>query len=433
MISLPPARFPGLSGDALFRAGASLALAFLLWAWVTTQRDPPEARVFADLALQEPELPEPQLDIAGELPPVTVEIVGPRSVVDSVSRAGLRPTLDVSDVAGPGDYQATVEVDLPAAARVESITPARVALVVDETASRTVHLELPSPQIDDPTRRVGEIVPAVSEVTVGGPKRLVDNVQKVILPVDIGERTDDFTADFVPMALDAAGQPIPEVSILPARVTTAVEVDQRGRQAPVLVQTVGNPAQGFETVGSVANPATVLLDGPDETVADILSVVTAPIDISGATETVSVRAAIVGLPPDVRVVNPVDGTVVAVVQIRPRGVTQLLSDIPVRVRGVPDGFTASVEPNRMGVVIFAAEETTANISGDEISISVSADGLGAGRHQLRPSVTVPPEVQWLRTEPEIAVVVLEPETPAATPGRAQRIVPEATPGTASAE
>lgn len=429
----PPDRFPGLSGDTLFRAGASLALAFLLWAWVTTQRDPPETRVFADLTLQEPELAAPQLEIAGELPQVTVEVIGPRSVVDNVSRAGLRPTLDVSDVTGPGNYQATVEVDVPAAARVESITPSRVALVVDETASRTVHLDVPPPQIDDPTRRVGEIVPAVSEVTVGGPKRLVDNVRQVILPVDIGDRTDDFTADFVPLALDEAGQPIPEVSILPARVTTAVEVDQRGRSVPVLVQTVGNPAQGFETVGSVANPATVLLDGPDQVVADILSVVTAPIDISGATETVSVRTAIVGMPPDVRVVNPVDGTVVAVVQIRPRGVTQLLSDIPVRVRDVPDGYAASLEPDTIGVVVFAAEETTANISGDEISVSVSAEGLGAGRHQLRPRVTVPPEVQWLRTEPDIVVVALEPDLPPATPGRAQRIAPAATPGAANGE
>src|SRR5687767_7207313 len=114
----PPDRFPGLSGDTLFRAGASLALAFLLWAWVTTQRDPPETRVFADLTLQEPELAAPQLEIAGELPQVTVEVIGPRSVVDNVSRAGLRPTLDVSDVTGPGNYQATVEVDVPAAARV---------------------------------------------------------------------------------------------------------------------------------------------------------------------------------------------------------------------------------------------------------------------------------------------------------------------------
>lgn len=422
----------GLPGDAAFRAGASLALAFLLWAWVTTQRDPPETRVFADLTLQAPTLPEP-LQIAGELPAVTIEVIGPRSVVDSVSRAGLQPTLDVSDVTGPGNYQATVDVDLPAAARVDSITPGRVALVVDETASRTMHLDVMPVQIDDPTRRVGEIMPEVSEVTVTGPKRLVDNVARVTLPVDIGERTDDFTSDFVPAAMDAAGQPIPEIAILPSRVTTAVEVDQRGRAVPVLVQTVGNPAQGYESVGSVANPATVLLDGPDEALADVLSVVTAPIDIDGASATVSTRSGLQDLPADVRVVSPVDGQVVAVVQIRPRGVTQLLGDLPVGVSTIPEGFTASIEPDTLGVVVFAAEETMAGLSGAEISVSVSADGLGAGRHQLRPSVTVPPEVQWIRTDPEFVVVTLEPDTlalpsppaptpvaaPGATPARGQ--------------
>src|SRR6187549_1798491 len=105
------------SGDAVFRAVASVALAFLLWAWVTTQRDPPETRLFPDLTLQDPTLPDP-LQIAGELPTVSVEVVGPRSVVDRLSRAGLRPVLDVSEVTGPGNYQTRVDVDVPAAAHV---------------------------------------------------------------------------------------------------------------------------------------------------------------------------------------------------------------------------------------------------------------------------------------------------------------------------
>ena len=410
----PPERIGGARTEVIFRALASLALAFLLWAWVTTQRDPPETRVFADLTLAEPTLPEP-LQIAGELPTVTIEVLGPRSVMDRVSRAGLRPVLDVSQITAPGTYNAEVDVDLPAAARVTNITPSRIALVVDETASRTMHLDVQQAPLEDPTRRVGEIEPAVSEVTVSGPRRLVDNVTRVILPVDIGDRTDDFTVDFVPVALDAAGQPIPEVAILPSRVSTAVEVDQRGRSVPVLVQTIGNPAQGYEIVGSVANPATVLLDGPDEALANILSVVTTPIDIEGATDTVNVRTALQALPEGVRVVNPPDGSVVGVVQVRRRGVTQLLSDLPVTVTNVPDGFTATVEPASVGVVVFASEDTMASLSGSDMSTSVSAAGLGAGRHQLRPSVTVPPEVQWLRTEPEVVVVTLTRDSGAATP------------------
>lgn len=413
MNAFPPEGLKGARGDAVFRAVASLALAFLLWAWVTTQRDPPETRPYADLALQAPELPEP-LQIAGELPTVTVQVTGPRSVVDRISRAGLQPRLDVSQVTGPGNYQAQVVVDLPPAARVNSITPARVALVVDETATRTIHLDVAPVQISDPTRRLGEVEPAVSEVTVSGPKRLVDNVAKVVLPVDIGDQIDDFTIDFVPSALDASGQPIPEVAILPSRVTTAVEVDQRGRTVPVLVQTVGTPAQGYEIVGSVANPATVLLDGPDEALTDILSVVTAPIDVDGASETMNVRTGLQSLPEGVRVVNPADGSVVAVVQVRQRGITQLLRDLPVTITDVPEGFTATVEPSTIGVVVFASEDSMANLGGDDISTSVSMRGFGAGRHQIRPAVMVPPEVQWLRTEPDLVVVNLEP-TGSATP------------------
>jgi YbbR domain-containing protein len=211
-------------------------------------------------------------------------------------------------------------------------------------------------------------------------------------------------------------------------VTTFVEVEQRGRSVPVLVQTAGNPEQGYESVGSVANPATVLLDGPDDVLANILSVVTTPVNIDGATETVSTRVGLEDLPPDVRVVNPAEGSVVAVVQIRPRGVTQLLNDLPVQVNAVPEGFTASVEPDTLGVVVFASEETMANLSGEEISASVSAEGLGAGRHQVRPSVTVPPEVQWLRTDPEVVVVTIEPEaTVMPTTRAAQRTAPVATP------
>jgi hypothetical protein len=160
---------------------------------------------------------------------------------------------------------------------------------------------------------------------------------------------------------------------------------------------------------------------------NILSVVTAPVDIDGAAETINTRTGLQELPPDVHVVSPADGSVVAVVQIRPRGVSQLLPDLPVGVGDVPAGFTATVDPPSLGVVVFASEETMASLGGNDIKVSVSAAGLGAGRHQIRPNVTMPPEVQWLRTEPEVVVVNLEPAeaTPAAAP--LQRTLPAATP------
>ena len=197
---------------------------------------------------------------------------------------------------------------------------------------------------------------------------------------------------------------------------------------PVLVQTVGNPAQGYEIVGSVANPATVLLDGPDEALANILSVVTAPVDIDGATETVNTRTGLQELPPDVRVVNPVDGSVVAVVQIRPRGVTQLLNDLPVTVDRRAAGL------HRHGRAADAGRRRLC-LGGDDgqsrrrtTSRPRSRPWASAqGRHQVRPSVTVPPEVQWLRTDPEVVVVTLEPARRRRPRRRPNARRPQATP------
>ena len=92
------------------------------------------------------------------------------------------------------------------------------------------------------------------------------------------------------------------------------------------------------------------------------------------------------------------------------------------VTGVPDGIHGVRRaPDRLGVVVFASEETMANLSGEDIYASVSAAGLGAGRHQVRPNVTVPPEVQWLRTDPEVVVVISSqrPRRAGDTSGRAR--------------
>ena len=190
MAERTPPRLGGPSGDAIFRAVASLALAFLLWAWVTTQRDPPDTRVFPNLTLQEPALQEPY-QIAGELPQVTIQVTGPRSVLDNVSRAGLRPSLDVSGVTGPGNYQATVEVDLPAIrVRIDGAWVSGSAAVHGrdlwlETGGRTFLLSEPDDLVrnrraEDPSRITAPVTGLVRSVAVA-PGAVVQEGQTLLV------------------------------------------------------------------------------------------------------------------------------------------------------------------------------------------------------------------------------------------------------------
>ena len=418
---------PRIPADAITRLLISVLIALLLWGWVTTQRNPTQSRTVAELPITPPQLADDQLQIGGELGNVTVQIEGPRSIVEGIARADLEPTLDLSGVSGPGEYTVPVVVDLPPAARIERLDPAQLSIVVDQREVRTLPLAVQADPPADGTREIGEITPEVSEVTVEGPRRLVDQVDRVILPVEIGDRTATFTNQFAPVAVNEEGQPIPEVIVRPRRVMTTVEVEASGRTLPVLIQTVGSPAPGYELGDDAVDPRVVVLDGPEDVLNSMVSVQTEPISVEGATSSVSRQAGLADLPPGVRVVEPSDGLVTVVIQIRERGVSQTLTDQQVTVTGMAPGLEAIVEPEAVSIVLVGAEDQLATLRADDVTPRASVEGLWVGEHQVPLTVELPSDVQWVRAEPESVRVTLRPSgpaTPAATPGGvAQREMP----------
>ncbi|MBA3415056.1 MAG: hypothetical protein H0U10_07530 [Chloroflexia bacterium] len=414
---------PRIPPDAATRLFISLLIALLLWGWVTTQLNPPQTLTIAEVPIAAPQLEE-GLQIGGELGNVTLQVEGPRSIVEGIDRTDLEPTLDLSAVAEPGEHTVPVVVALPPAIRLDRIDPPRLSIVVDRETARTVPLEVMAEEPADGTRRLGAITPDVSEVTVAGPQRLVDQVDRVLLAVEIGDRTSDFTGQFTAVAVNGDEQPIPEVEVRPRRVLTTVEVEAQGRSVPVLIQTVGSPAPGYELGDDAVNPASVLVAGPEDVLASLVSVQTEPISVEGATAAISTRVALTGLPTAVRVVEPADGLVSVVIQVSQRGVTQTLAEQPVLVTGVAPGLEAMVEPETVSVVVFAAEDALATLRTGDVTPRASADGLAAGTHQVPLTVAVPPGVQWIRVEPAMVQVTLRPLAPtpaaAATPEEAGR-------------
>jgi YbbR domain-containing protein len=403
-----------LPAGTLLRLLSSFVLALLLWGWVTDRQNPPIERTFEDVPLREPQL-EPPLQIVGDLGDEAVRVLveGPSSLVEELVLSDLEPHLDLSPVETPGTYTLPVEVPLPNGVELRRVTPRQVTILVDEVATESFHLDPVVVPTDDDTRRVGEIVPSVTEVTVSGPRQIVEDVAAVVLPVDIGERTSDFRALFAPEARNGDGEPITEVQIQPARVEAEVPVETRGRSVPVLIETVGDPAQGYEVVDTVANPDMVVLDGPDDVVNEVVSVSTAPIGIEGATEPVNRSVELTGLPPGVSVVEPADGNVVVVVQVAPRRATQTLTDLTVTVTDLAPGLTARIQPTTADVDIVAAEDILAALQAGDVVPRASVAGLGPGQHRVTLDVSVPAGVQWLETDPQTVEVAIEA---AGTPG-----------------
>ena len=399
------------------RFGVSLVLALLLWGYVTTLQDPEESRPFPNVMVRVPELP-PALVLRSPPPLVTVRYTGPESEIDDITVAEVGAELDVSEIDEAGAYRVPIRVDDIGGVRRERAEPREVSITVEREVSLPFALTIVPPDLEDATRRVGTVVPAATDVTVTGPESLVNRVDSVVLPIEIDNQSEDFEGTFVPQARDVEGNPVAEVAILPEAVTAVVPIVARGKTVAVIAQVVGEPAAGYEVVSREVEPQTVVVDGPQEALEGLITVTTAPIDLSGRQGSVFQRVGIEELPPGVQVLQPSGGGVDVVVQINQRGQVQPIPSQQVETMNLGPGLVARIEPPELSVVVMASDAQLANLDGPDLSVRVNLDGLGVGTHQVRPSVSVPANVQWLRTEPETVSVIITEPTDGATPSAA---------------
>lgn len=402
--------------DAI-RLVASLILAILLWGLVTSAQDPEQTRTFTGVQVAVGELPSP-LQVVGDVPDVAVRVTGPRSVVSDMSASDITASLDLDGIEAPGESTVSIHVETPRGIWDASANPSRLPIRVEESITKSFVVETEITGSTDATRQASATVVDASELNVVGPRSSVDRVARVIVPIRIENQTRDFTTSVAPQAIDAQGQPIPEVSISPDLVLVNVAIEARGKRVAVLTQLEGTPAQGYEVVDRTINPATILVDGPAELVEPLISVSTEPIDISGASETITRRVAVVGLPEGVHVIDPLDEAVDVVIQIRQLGVRQPLPAQAVMVVGLGEGLSIELSPDAIAVTVVAPESMLSDLTTNELAVQVNVAGLRPGTYTLQPVVALPPGVTWVSSDPASVTVRITEDiaSPALEPG-----------------
>jgi YbbR domain-containing protein len=404
-----------VTSSQLARFGLSLLIALFLWGWVTMLEDPVETQRYAEIAISTPELPG-ALQIVTALPRATVIITDVSSELDQLTRTDITVSLDTSEVDGPGFYQLDVIAGTDRNMREVKVSPDTVSVEIEEVISRNFPLRVETQQPADDSRRVLDINPEVSEVTVTGTRSAVDRVDRVVLPVTIDTQTTDFVDMIQPKAVDKNNQPIPEVTIDPAHVRTEVVLEKRGKTVSVVPQVTGTPAEGFVVQQQVAVPATVIVDGPENLLDDLLFISTAPVDITGATQSVSQTVPLVGLPDGVTLVEPAQNEVEVRVAISSSGgQANLIPDMPITVVNLRDGLTARLDPSTIDISLSAPATLLSELTANDIAVTVDVAGLGPGVYTLTPTIDVPDDVTVTNADPQRVVVLIgdQSATPAA--------------------
>ncbi len=387
------------------RFGVSLALAVLFWGWVTELQDPLTEKTISGVPIEVGELPN-SLEVVSTLPTATVMIEGAQSRVRPISQPDITVQADFAGIDGPGEFQVPLSAEVPGINN-PSVEPNEVTIQVDERATELFPLDVTTADSPDQTRTVNAQA-AVSQVTVSGPTSAVERVAEVILNVTIDQQTESFEETYMPFAVDSEGQRVSEVEILPETILTSVEVQTRGKAVSVIPTVTGVPAEGYSVQQRRALPDTIIVDGPQEVIDDLLFVNTDPVDVTDANQSISTNVGLADLPEGVTVIEPAGGTIEVRLAIEDISTSsQTLNDLPVEPLGLADGLSAGFEPATVSLQVSAPIDILQVMTPEDISVWVDLSGLNPGTHTVVPEVTVPQGATWQATEPLEVIVTIE--------------------------
>lgn len=246
--------------------------------------------------------------------PLDVGVVSPDSFRATVNLAGVTPATDGTSSGVPVDV---VAVD----SRVQIVDwqPREVQVRLDPVEARQIPVTVDYGSVPEGLR-VGPPQTEPMTVSVRGASSRVASTSDVLARVTIDASALNIDREVELIAVDEAGNQVPNVEIEPvrARVRIAVASQLANRTLPVVPQLVGELPAGYRITSITVDPLVVTVSGEEATVTRLESAPTEPIDIAGRTTDLETRIGLaipgqvsVNGPDEVRVlvaISPVTGT-----------------------------------------------------------------------------------------------------------------------------
>lgn len=245
--------------------------------------------------------------------------------------------------------------------------------------------------------------PASVDVRVHGSSGLLSRLDpgEVVVVLDLqsarpGSRLFHLRSDEVkaPFGVQIA-QVVPPTLPLELEKTAA-------RTVPIVPAVDGDPAPGY-VVGRVSSePSTVEIVGPESRLREIAEATTEPVSVQKASATVADTVTVGVADAAVRLREPQSARVT--VDVVPAPIERTVFGVPVRIRSVTHGQSASVRPPTVAVTVRGSRDALAALRSDAVDAFVDLAGLGPGRYNLRVRVDPAAAYGVVRIDPPSADV-----------------------------
>ncbi|MCR4419589.1 MAG: CdaR family protein [Clostridia bacterium] len=291
----------------------ALALAFALWLYVTEERNPVADNVL-NVPLETRAVPS-DLVVAEKPTTVQVRVQGARQAVERLTPRDLQAFVNLSG-AHAGANQRPVEVVLPSRVELVEVLPPQASVVLEQVTKTQLPVEVKLTGEPAPGYEVLAPLVRPQEVVVSGPRSWLEELAKGVVEVNIRGRTESLHLYLPVRLIERDGEealPGPEVDPSAVEVFVPVAVAGVSKEVPVKVALEGDPAEGYKLGRIAVSPSTVRVYGAPEVLAGIKELVSRPVNISGARE--SLQVLLDFSPPEGLYLYPV--AVAAVIEVLP--------------------------------------------------------------------------------------------------------------------
>jgi YbbR domain-containing protein len=387
-----------------FVVALSLVIAFIFWMIITIDQNPTRQKTLSNITINVDVSASAAenlgLDIVNKdfSKYATVTVEGPNYIVSSLKSSDVSVVADLSDITEPGTKSVTLKAQREGSTSgysFISVSPATIELTFDYFQTREFVVE---PKADGIKAVSGLVVdtPIInslpeSKISIRGPKKEVDIIDKVVATVNKSEILDaskSYDANLV--LYDVDGNVLDnknfEFSATDLKVTVPICKQKVLTVVPTFINET-NAGVGKSLVKSLSvNKVTVI--GPAEAVDNLEFAELTAIDFTAVNPTNRIFEVSLALPDGVRSVDNISVVTVefGIANYRTKNIK--LGSYSITFKNLDPSLSASITSGEFLLTLCGQQKTLNSITNKNIQVEVDLTGKTAGTYTVTPIVKV---------------------------------------------
>lgn len=257
--------------------------------------------------------------------------------------------------------------------------------------------------------QAGEPKFSPEQIRVQGAKIILDQVDKIIAPINFNGETSEIRKIVQLQAKDKNNNIINKVNILPGEVEVIIPISKESGEKTVGVRanTYGTLPANTSIEKIEVNPSTVVIKGKTADIDKIDTIQTQGINLSELTEDVNILKINLDLPKDIEVKDNPQITVT--IYLNQQEISKQFSGI-IKYKNLADNLkVGGIMPSRIQLTLFGPSAKINSLNEEDVYTEVDLTGKSEGTYEFNiypENIVVPPSISVKSVETKIIKVIV---------------------------